>query len=179
MLTELVNETVLEQIIKWSFSLDTTLVTVNEPCPMSKDEENILRYTCGYVAMNLKKMFTKVSDEKSVRFIEGLNKMEIDGPESSFYDYTKEYIVKVNKAGLLKVSKMKLNFQANYIILCIHFVYLKTCVINFPVCFQIVSFCKIPLPSCVSSSYQRICQASLQISLFQLYQLQNSNPNNL
>ena len=71
---------------------------------MSKDEENILRYACGYVAMKLKKRFTKVSGKKSARFIEGLSKMEMDGPESSFYDYTKECIVKVNKGGLFKVS---------------------------------------------------------------------------
>jgi len=39
--------------------------------------------------MKLKKMFVKVPVEKSTRFIESLNKMEIDGPELSFYDCTK------------------------------------------------------------------------------------------
>ena len=30
--------------------------------------------------------------------------MEMDGLESSFYDYTKEWIAKVNRGGLFKVS---------------------------------------------------------------------------
>ena len=34
----------------------------------------------------------KVPGEKSSRFIECLRKMEMDGPESSFYDYAKEWI---------------------------------------------------------------------------------------
>ena len=85
MLAELVNETVLEQIIKQSFPLNAA-IAVNEPSPMSKDEGNILQYACGFVAMKLKKRFLKSPCEKSARFIECLRKMEMDGPESSFYD---------------------------------------------------------------------------------------------
>ena len=75
---------------------------------LSKDDENIPRYACGYVAMKLKKKFTKATatNEKALKFIECLNKMEItiDGPESAFYDYTKEWVTKVDRGGLFKVS---------------------------------------------------------------------------
>jgi len=63
---------------------------MNEPCPMSKDEENILRYSCGFVAKLKKRLcgetkekVLKVPGETSSRFIECLRKMEMDGPESS------------------------------------------------------------------------------------------------
>ena len=48
---------------------------MNEPSPMSKDEENILRYACGFVAMKLKKRFLKRPCEKSAKFIYCLRKM--------------------------------------------------------------------------------------------------------
>jgi len=104
MLLELINETLIEKIIQINFALAPQLVVSDSL--LTKDDENILRYACGFVAMKLKK-FTKMSaGDKTAKFLECLDKMEmaIDGPESSFYDYTREWITKVDRGGLFKVS---------------------------------------------------------------------------
>jgi len=56
--------------------------------------------------MNLKKKFAKMpTRDRTGKFLECLDKMEMamDGPESSFYDYTREWITKVDRGGLFDV----------------------------------------------------------------------------
>ena len=54
----------------------------------------------------LKKKFAKAATDKAAKFLECLDKMEMamDGRESSFYDYTREWITKLDRGGLFKIS---------------------------------------------------------------------------
>ena len=71
---------------------------------LTKDEENILRYACGYVGMKLYQRFLKTLGEKAAQFVECLSNMHSDGPTSSLLDYTKEWVEKVNRGGLFDIS---------------------------------------------------------------------------
>ena len=63
-----------------------TLSTVT----ISAEEENAIRYTCGYVTMKLKNRFEKRNGEKAAQFMECLSHMANSGDDSSYYDYTKK-----------------------------------------------------------------------------------------
>ena len=99
---ELVNETLFEKLI------ETMFTTEPEECAqvttLTKDEENILRYACGYVAMKLHQRFFKAPGEKAARFVECLSQMHSEGPTSSLLDYTKEWVERVNRGGLFIIS---------------------------------------------------------------------------
>ena len=71
---------------------------------LTKDEENILRYACGYVAMKLDQRFPKMTGDKAAQFVECLSNMQNEGSSSSLLDYTKEWVEKVNRGGLFDVS---------------------------------------------------------------------------
>ena len=76
---------------------------------ITKDEENILRYACGYIAMKLRERFLKVKGRKATQFVECLNKMQhmeldTDTPTTSFLAYTQEWIKKINRGSLFVTS---------------------------------------------------------------------------
>jgi hypothetical protein len=54
------------------------------------EEENIIRYASGYVAMKLGKKFKEQNGEKASQFMECLTGMSVMGDDTSFYDYTKQ-----------------------------------------------------------------------------------------
>ena len=104
---ELINEGILEYIIKKHFPLFdamNTTETVECSTRMTTDEENILRYACSYVGMKLKQKFLRMLGEKAEKFVKCLNKMQIDGPASSFLEYTVEWATRVNRGGLFELS---------------------------------------------------------------------------
>ena len=64
------------------------------------EEENALRYASGYVTMKLCKKFEKSSGDKAAQFMECLTHMANMGDDSSFYQYTKEWVESMNRGGL-------------------------------------------------------------------------------
>ena len=74
------------------------------------EEENAIRYACGYVAMKLQKRFEKRNGEKASQFMECLSHMANSGDDSTYYDYTKKWIESVNRGGLFLVNDITLSF---------------------------------------------------------------------
>lgn len=68
------------------------------------DEENIIRYMSGYIAFKLLRKYQKVDSGKAAQYVECLLKMAVEGPESNFYDYTKEWMKLVDRGGLFHIS---------------------------------------------------------------------------
>ena len=101
---EIVNEVLFEKLIEAMFRAEPEESTQAEAAPLTKDEENILRYACGYVGMKLYQRFIKMPGEKAAQFVECLSNMHSDGPTSSLLDYTKEWVERVNRGGLFDIS---------------------------------------------------------------------------
>ena len=92
LLMELMNESIVDYLIKKAFPV-LEVPRVTQSVELSKDEENILRYACGYVSMKLRPRFSKLSGDKAAQFFECLDRMTNDndeGPTTSFLDYTRE-----------------------------------------------------------------------------------------
>ena len=70
------------------------------PTSMTIDEEKIIRYVCGFVGMKLHDRFIKQHGNKAAEFVECIDHMHVVGPASSFLDYTREWVDKVNRGGL-------------------------------------------------------------------------------
>ena len=70
------------------------------PTSMTIVEENIIRYACGFVGMKLHDRFIKQHGNKAAEFVECIDHMHVVGPASSFLDYTREWVDKVNRGGL-------------------------------------------------------------------------------
>ena len=80
--------------------LDFTPPVIQCPlAPLTKDELNALRYIAGYIPFKLLKKLQKRQEFR--RWLEG---MAVEGTETSFLDYTKEWIERVNRGGLFRVN---------------------------------------------------------------------------
>ena len=86
-----------EQRTKTRGGLDSSRV-------LTKDEQNIVRYASGYVAVSLLRRYKQQHGQKAASFVECLSHMAVDGPGDSFMDYTREWITKVNRGGLFETS---------------------------------------------------------------------------
>ena len=92
------------------FSVITSLPNRKElevnslPQCLPTDEENIIRYACGYVGMKLYNHFVKQPGEKAAAFVECIDHMRSEGPTSSLQEYTREWVEKVNRGELFDVS---------------------------------------------------------------------------
>ena len=84
LLVELVNEGILDSLIKATFPEFNMLTRATPMIDITKDEENILRYICGFIGMKLRQKFLKIESEKAAQFVECLNRMQNDGPTTSF-----------------------------------------------------------------------------------------------
>ena len=73
--------------------------SIEVPALLTREEENILRYACGFVPFKLRKRYEKQSSDKAAHFVECLSSMAVNGQEN-FQDYTTEWIRKVNRGGL-------------------------------------------------------------------------------
>lgn len=100
---ELINESIFEKLIADMFTTDEG-TSLESLVPLTKDEENIIRYACGYVGMKLHKKFLKVHGDKAARFVECLDYMHADGTSSSLLEYTTEWVQRINRGGLFDVS---------------------------------------------------------------------------
>ncbi len=74
------------------------------------EEDNAVRYASGYVSMKLSKKFEKQSGNKAAQFVQCLNNMAMVGNDSSFYEYTKEWVESVDRGGLFLVNDSTFEF---------------------------------------------------------------------
>ena len=103
LLSELVNESILDSLIKATFP-EFSITRATPMIYITKDEENILRYVCGFIGMKLRQKFLKIAGEKPAQFVECLDKMYNEGPTTTFLEYTQEWVQRVNRGGLFVVS---------------------------------------------------------------------------
>ena len=69
---------------------------------LTEDEENVIRYAAGYVALKLLKKYEVSTPE----YIECLSTMAVAGDDSSLLEYTSEWTRQVNRGGLFEVNDM-------------------------------------------------------------------------
>ena len=85
-------------------------IVVPVAASLNAEEENALRYVSGYVALKLMRKYQKEGSEKAIQFVECLSNMAVVGDESSFYNYTKEWIGLVDRGGLFNVNDCAYTF---------------------------------------------------------------------
>ena len=107
LLLQSVNRIMFEQMIVEHFaeSVETSCSnSVAEAPTLNAEEENALRYVSGYVALKLMREYEKKDGEKATQFVECLSSMAVAGTESSFYEYTKEWIRLIDRGGLFHIN---------------------------------------------------------------------------
>ena len=67
--------------------------------PLTTDEANALRYSAGYVPFILKEKL-----KKRPEFKVWLDSMAVNGEDSSYLEYTKEWTKAIDRGGLFKVN---------------------------------------------------------------------------
>jgi len=97
---ELINESLLENMARDMYTIpqprESTCTRDNIIICLSKDEQNIIQYACGYVGVKLHNRFVKQHGEKAASFVECIYYMHAVGPSSSLLEYTREWVDKVN-----------------------------------------------------------------------------------
>ena len=73
--------------------------------PLTTDEANALRYASGYVPFALKKKLKKRPEFKA-----WLDRLAVDGEDSTYLEYTKKWVKAVNRGGLFKVNDKTYRF---------------------------------------------------------------------
>ena len=96
-------ESLMVEFFADAVATSQTIVVPVAPA-LNAEEENALRYVIGYVALKLMRKYQKEDGEKAIQFVECLLNMAVVGEESSFYNYTKEWIVLVDRGGLYHVN---------------------------------------------------------------------------
>ena len=71
---------------------------------LTAEEDNAIRYVCGYVASTLIKKFKKIKEEPSVQFVECLGSMGSIGDDSSYLKYTSEWLESIDRGGLFHTN---------------------------------------------------------------------------
>ena len=107
LLLQSVNRSVFEQMMVEHFaeSVETSHGSSAAELPtMNSEEENALRYVSGYVGLKLMRQYEKKEGEKATQFVECLSNMAVAGVESTFYEYTKEWITAIDRGGLFHIS---------------------------------------------------------------------------
>ena len=64
-----------------------------------------MRYAAGYVAKSIKQRYEKLDTDEAAEIVECLSQMAVEGPGTSFYDYTRDWTKKVNRGGLFEVNE--------------------------------------------------------------------------
>ncbi len=75
-----------------------------EDSPLTRDEENILRYVAGYVPFKLLLQYEKSKAAEAVSVVECLSGMAVNGEESDALAYTSKWIELINRGGVFEVS---------------------------------------------------------------------------
>ena len=87
-----------------SLSLSSSVQCDATPVVMGSEEENAVRYADGYVAMKLMKQFMKKDTKSAAECVECLSHMALEGYESDFYTYTREWVRIVDRGGLFRIN---------------------------------------------------------------------------
>ena len=88
---ELVNECICQHLLCTTFK-DRGEPSVQEPdVTLNEDEENIIRYACGYIGMKLHRKYMKIEGEKAARFVECLDRMKVDDQTPELPPFLKLY----------------------------------------------------------------------------------------
>lgn len=69
-----------------------------------------MRYAAGYVAMKISRKLDKLGGPKVDQFKECLLQMKNTGDDSSYYNYTSQWIKAVNRGGLFVLNDATFNF---------------------------------------------------------------------
>jgi len=110
---QLTNQQVFEEMLTSMFK--THIVKEqpadNTPTELTVDEDNVLRYACGYVARKLHQKYLKQHGEKYAMFVECLTRMRANFIEdsvphqvTSFMEYTSQWVKIINRGGLYEVN---------------------------------------------------------------------------
>ncbi len=101
MVSQTANHKMYEEMIKAKFgvvSRKSSLAT------LSKDEECVVRYAAGYIPFVLLKKYHNSHSMVSASIVECLSSMAVNGDESNFLEYTRDWLVKINRGGLFEVN---------------------------------------------------------------------------
>ena len=105
-LEQTVLDYVLDQLLK-KHTKPSSSSTCGVPsmAALTDVEVNIVRYAAGYVTRTLKQRYEKMDTKEASEIVECLSQMAVEGPGTSFYDYTKEWTKKVNRGRLFEVNE--------------------------------------------------------------------------
>ena len=82
----------MDHLIETSFpAILEARTSYTPPKELNKEEENIIRYVCGYVCMHLRRRFLNSKSDKGVDFIECLDKMREQQDDTSSTTSSLEY----------------------------------------------------------------------------------------
>jgi len=105
---QLTNQQIIEDLLTSMFQ--TIEKEPSEPLvELTADEENVIRYACGYVVRKLHQKFLKQHGEKCVSFVECLTQMRANShedsvPVTSFMEYTMQWVKIINRGGLYEIN---------------------------------------------------------------------------
>ena len=97
-----VNQRLYEDLIKSHLSSQSTGTPTGIPPQLTGDEENIIRYAAGYVALKLLKKYEQSTPE----YVECLSAMAVAGDDSSLLEYTSKWTREINRGGLYEINDM-------------------------------------------------------------------------
>lgn len=108
---QFINQELYSSIIKSRCSCHCTIAA--KATSMSTEEEKIVRYAAGYVPFVLLKKHERHLSKSSAFFVECLSGLAINGEESSFLEYTTEWVHKMNRGGLFEVNDTTFSLFCN------------------------------------------------------------------
>ena len=104
-----VNRRLFNQLLTNKLLCETSATNSTSLCDaaltLSNEEENAIRYACGYVCMKVLKTLRSSKKANAIQFAECLSNMACDGDESSYYKYTLHWTGIVNRGGLFVVGE--------------------------------------------------------------------------
>ena len=103
LLQQSVNQRLFEMLLPEQFASQSSPV-LSRSYSLTKDKLNVLQYVGGYVPHALLKRFEKLKGIQYEQFIECLGEMAVESEHTDVFDYTKEWISKVNRGGLFPLN---------------------------------------------------------------------------
>ena len=103
LLQQSVNQRLFEMLLPEQFPSQSSSIQTRT-LSLAKDELNVLQYVGGYVPHALLKKYDKLKGTKYEQFIECLGDMAVESEHTDIFEYTKEWINKVNRGGLFPLN---------------------------------------------------------------------------
>lgn len=102
---EIFEKVIVKHFSRLSGSPSTSTPVIQEVITLSKDELNVLQYVGGYVPHALLKRYKRFG-KKYENLFECLKEMAVVGETDHLFEYTKEWISKVDRGGLFPLNNM-------------------------------------------------------------------------